>query len=48
MRYLGIDVHLKAIVYCLVDATGEVTERGKVETTLPKLTELARVARSRW
>jgi hypothetical protein len=33
MRYLGLDVHLKAIVYCLVDATGEVTERGKVETT---------------
>jgi hypothetical protein len=28
MKYLGMDVHGKATVYCLVDAQGEVVERG--------------------
>ena len=33
MRYLGIDVHSKATVWCLLDQTGEVIHRGKVPTT---------------
>ncbi len=28
MRYLGMDVHGKATVYCLLDAQGQVVERG--------------------
>ena len=40
MRYLGIDVHVKTSVWCLLDETGKVEERGKVPTTAPDLTAL--------
>jgi transposase len=40
MRYLGIDVHVKTSVWCLLDTKGEVVERGKTPTTAPKLTAL--------
>jgi len=40
MKYLGMDVHGKATVYCLLDAQGDVVERGKVATTAPELTKL--------
>ena len=40
MRYLGMDVHGKATVYCLVDAKGEVIERGSIVTAAPELTAL--------
>jgi transposase len=42
MRYLGMDVHLKAIVYCLLDSTGETVERGKIETSVPAIEKLVR------
>ncbi|MGH8286264.1 MAG: IS110 family transposase [Steroidobacteraceae bacterium] len=42
MRYLGMDVHLKAIVYCLLDCTGQTVERGEIETTVPALQKLVR------
>ena len=29
MRYLGIDVHVNTSVWCLLDATGKLVERGK-------------------
>jgi hypothetical protein len=29
MRYLGMDVHVKSTVWCLLDAAGEVVEKGK-------------------
>ena len=40
MRYLGIDVHVKTSVWCLLDADGKLVERGQVPTTAPKLTAL--------
>lgn len=40
MRYLGIDVHSKASVWCLLDAQGEVIEQGSTETTVPTLQAL--------
>ena len=42
MRYLGIDVHVKTSVWCLLDANGTVLERGKVDTTAVQLTALVR------
>ncbi len=42
MRYLGLDVHTKATVYCLLSDTAEVVERGKVDTTVPALEPLVR------
>ena len=42
MKYLGMDVHGKETVYCLLDGQGEVVERGSVDTTVPKLTALVR------
>jgi hypothetical protein len=41
-RYLGMDVHLKAIVYCLLDATGQTVERGEIETSVPAIQKLVR------
>jgi len=32
MRYLGMDVHGKATVYCVLDAAGDVVEKGSVPT----------------
>ena len=40
MRYLGIDVHSKASVWCLLDAQGEPIEQGSTETTMPALRAL--------
>ncbi|MFC1642927.1 IS110 family transposase [Myxococcota bacterium] len=40
MRYLGIDVHVRASVWCLLDASGARVERGKVPTTQGALTAL--------
>jgi transposase len=40
MEYLGIDVHSKASVWCLLGKDGEVRARGRVETTVPALGEL--------
>lgn len=42
MQYLGIDVHSRASVWCLVGADGEIRARGQVETTVPALDELVR------
>lgn len=42
MKYLGMDVHGKATVYCLLDGQGQVVERGSIATTAPELTKLAR------
>lgn len=42
MRYLGLDVHSSATVYCLLDAQGTVVERGSVSTTATELRELSR------
>jgi opacity protein-like surface antigen len=33
MRYLGLDVHGAATVYCLLGAAGAIVERGSVATT---------------
>jgi hypothetical protein len=40
MRYLGMDVHVKSTVWCLLDAAGEVVEKGKSPTTAAELTGL--------
>lgn len=40
MRYLGLDVHTGATVWCLLDGAGEVAGRGKVATTAEELTRL--------
>ena len=40
MRYLGMDVHAKSTVWCLVDAHGEVLREGKVATSAAALTAL--------
>ena len=40
MRYLGIDVHSKACVWCLLNAQGEIVEQGSTETTIPALQAL--------
>lgn len=40
MRYLGMDVHVAATVWCLLDDQGVVVERGKCETTAAGLTRL--------
>lgn len=40
MMYLGLDVHLKSTVWCLLDQTGEIAQRGKVRTTVEELATL--------
>lgn len=40
MRYLGLDVHSEATVYCLLDAEGNELERGKVATSASALQQL--------
>lgn len=40
MKYLGIDVHVKASVWCLLDEAGEVLQRGTTSTTWPDITAL--------
>ena len=42
VRYLGLDVHGNATVYCLLDAEGKAVERGSVPTTVLDLSELVR------
>ena len=42
MRYLGLDVHSVATVYCVLDAEGTVVERGSIPTTAAELGALAR------
>jgi hypothetical protein len=42
MRYLGMNVHSAATVYCAPDAEGSVVERGSIATTATDLGELAR------
>ena len=42
MRYLGMDVHAKATVWCLVDAQGEVVSEGRTPTTASALATLVR------
>jgi len=34
MKYLGLDVHLKSTVWCLLEADGTIAEHGKVATTV--------------
>ena len=46
MKYFGMDVHGKATVYCVLDAKGEVVERGSIATTAPELTKVVRRLRS--
>jgi transposase len=41
VKYLGIDVHSSASVWCLLDQSGEQLERGRTPTTYPALRELA-------
>jgi transposase len=40
VQYLGMDVHAKSTVWCLVDPDGEVRREGKVPTTAAALTAL--------
>ena len=42
MKYLGLDVHAQASVWCLLDDSGEAVERGKVSTTAPALSSLVK------
>lgn len=41
MRYIGLDVHGKATVFCVLDDAGNKVETGSVPTTAPALTDLA-------
>jgi len=40
VRYLGMDVHAKSTVWCLVDTQGAVVREGRVPTTAPALAAL--------
>ena len=40
MRYLGMDVHAKSTVWCLLDRAGEVLREGKVLTSAAAITAL--------
>ena len=42
MRYLGMDVHAKATVWCLLDPQGEVVREGHTPTTAAALVALVR------
>ncbi|MBI4702614.1 MAG: transposase [Deltaproteobacteria bacterium] len=42
MKYLGLDVHSSATVWCLLGAQGEVLGQGKVATTAAELGRLVR------
>ena len=42
MRYLGMDVHAKSTVWCLLDAQGEVVSEGHTPTTAALLAALVR------
>jgi transposase len=42
VQYLGMDVHAKSTVWCLVDAQGAVTGEGRIATTAPALAALVR------
>jgi transposase len=42
VRYLGMDVHAKSTVWCLLDQQGEVLREGKVPTNATALTALVR------
>lgn len=42
MRYLGMDVHVKATVWCLLDESEEVIEQGKSASSAAGLAELVR------
>jgi hypothetical protein len=42
MKYLGIEVHVKTSVWCLLDKSGQILKRGKVATTALDLTALLR------
>lgn len=42
MKYLGIDVHSSASVWCLLDQDGKSVDRGRVATTAPALQALGR------
>ncbi len=46
MRYLGLDVHSKATVTCLLDPAGNELAQTKVPTTAPDLLELVRRSRT--
>jgi transposase len=41
VKYVGIDVHSSASVWCLLDQSGEQIDRGRTPTTYPALHELA-------
>jgi transposase len=40
MKYLGLDVHLKSTVWCLLDENGAIAAHGQVETTRQALQQL--------
>lgn len=42
MRYVGMDVHAKVTVWCLLEAQGEVVREGRTPTTAPALAALMR------
>jgi transposase len=42
MRYLGLDVHDKSTVFCLLDASGTEVEHGRVPTSAPALEQLVK------
>lgn len=42
MKHLGLDVHVSTTVWCLMDDSGQVVERGKCATTVPDLQALVR------
>jgi transposase len=42
VRYLGMDVHAKSTVWCLLEADGAIVSEGQTPTTAPALTAVAR------
>ena len=42
MQYLGLDVHVKATVWHLLDSAGQTVEMGKTPTSIPDLQKLVR------
>jgi transposase len=40
MKYIGLDVHVKTTVWCCLDETGKIVERGKTPTTPTELSKL--------
>ena len=38
--YMGLDIHMKSISYCVMDGKGEILKEGAIAATVPKVVQL--------